>query len=199
MNTLIVHEVNAQRQRLQVVAGTTSNPDTLHRIAQAQANINRAVEIYQAGAIDSVAATEDGSPAAVAVNDGRATYMVVLGRSAIGTTWQCGCISQAEAYNYACSHKIAAKLASTAAAHQREIQARAQRKADLAAAEQAHQRAEQTRMAAELQFNQARDAEARTWAAVRELSQLVYCDSEAENAEAQASQQAAPVERRAAA
>jgi hypothetical protein len=206
MNTTIVHEVNAQRQRLQAAAGTTSNPATLHQIAQAQANINRAVEIYEAGVVKVIATTEDGSPNTVAVGDGHDTFIVVIGRSGVGTTWDCACISQATAYKAACSHKIAAKLASAAAAHQREIQARAQRKAELDAIEDAYHAARQARHMAELMLEQARDMEATTWAAMRELAQQVYWDNEAANAEAlardaeaQASQQAEPAERQAAA
>lgn len=199
MNAIIVHELNTQRQRLQTIAGTTSDPHELHRIAQAMANINRAKEIHQAGAIQVIAMTKDGNPTTVAVGDGRDTYMVVVGRSAAGVTWQCECSSQAEAYNAACCHKIAAKLVCAAAAHLRELKARAERKAELAAAEQAHAAARQTRIMAELMLEQARDMEATTWAAMRELGQLVYWDNEATNAEAQMSQQAEPVERQAAA
>lgn len=179
MNVPIVHEVSLQRQRLMGIAGTTSDPDELHRIAQALANLNWALAIYEADAIHVTAATANGSPATVIVDDGHAPATVVIGRTIDGVAWECTCTSQAAAYNAACCHKLAAKLISTAHTQQRERAARAQRKADLEAAQQAHTAAMSDRLAAERHLDHTQTVEAQMFACMHDLARVVWWDEHA--------------------
>lgn len=179
--TPILAYLGRARQTLRAFAGMETDPETLMQIAEAHGALNRAGQLWQAGAVNP-----DPISGTIHVHDGRVTYVVAVGDPTTPTGLACECVQVARSYRGVCAHIAAARLVEVDAAYQRELAARRERRRRWDAAQAAYIAAVAEREALHRAYRAAEAREACAFAAAGELLSQVYLDERNAAAEAAA-------------
>lgn len=169
------------RQTLGAFAQMETDPETLMQIAEAHAALNRAVELWQAGAINP-----DPISGTIHVHDGAVTHVVAIGDPTTPTGLACECGQTTRSYRGVCAHIAAVRLAEVDASHQRELAARRERRQRWEVVQAAYFAAVAEREAIYRAYRAAEAREATAFAAAGELLAQVYLDERNAAAEASA-------------